>query len=52
MAMIPGATAFTRIPRGPRAAAQCFARVSSAPFVAAYEGSDGARPVVTHRYLM
>jgi AcrR family transcriptional regulator len=31
----PGATALTRIPRGPSAAAKCFTSVSIAPFVAA-----------------
>src|SRR6266478_134408 len=31
----PGATALTRMPRGPSEAAKCFTRVSIAPFVAA-----------------
>jgi hypothetical protein len=34
--MTPGATAFTRIPRGPRMEAKCLTIVLMAPFVAAY----------------
>src|SRR6266478_2271829 len=35
VSITPGATAFTRIPRGPRMAAQCLTRVSIAPLVEA-----------------
>src|SRR5207244_8909535 len=35
VSITPGATALTRIPRGPRVDAQCLTSVSSAPFVAA-----------------
>src|SRR5229473_5503195 len=36
VSMTPGATALTRMPRGPSAAAKYFTSVSIAPFVAAY----------------
>ena len=35
VSITPGATALTRMPRGPSIAAQCLTNVSSAPFVAA-----------------
>src|SRR5580658_9662121 len=41
VSIIPGATAFTRMPLGPRIDARCFTIVSRAPFVEAYRGRDG-----------
>src|SRR6516164_11263273 len=41
VSIIPGATAFTRIPLGPRIDARCFTIVSRAPFVEAYTGRVG-----------
>jgi hypothetical protein len=41
VSITPGATAFTRMPRGPRIAAQCLTRVSIAPLVEAYARSEG-----------
>src|SRR5271156_5350834 len=41
VSIAPGATAFTRMPLGPRIAAQFLTRVSSAPLVEAYARIEG-----------